>query len=231
MATSWRSSGLDSDDVALYEAFAKRAESHLKDFHRLFASLSGDPVKADLEEWRQRRSSALTAIDHLAPVFVEFIQQVALRPPDPALNNFGRTLDFRARFAPRADAHLLAQLEAEFEYLLVAGFALHHLLFDFPTRDQVSAVGQTDVLREWMTKVVAADYSLRAYNKEQDGLPAGVAKLLCKTRLAELLRKRLGLGFWKRGQAESYVKNLFWAGVLLAVIADMQSKNFVSVAR
>jgi hypothetical protein len=228
MANSWRTWGLSPDDVATYDVFVRRASSCIEDFHHLFARIAGDPGKAQLPGWRERCLSSEVAIEWLAPIFVEFVQGLVLRAPDQAMNESGQKMNFRGRFVVNADHILLEAIQFEFEYLLVAGFGLHYLLTDFPTRDRIKEVNPVDLQREWLPQVLIADHSLRQYDKEQKGVPSGLAEYLYKNRIDTLLRGRLRLGFWRIRKARSYVKNLFWAGILLALTADLQTKGLTS---
>lgn len=162
---------------------------------------------------------------HLAPIFVEFVHGVVLREPDSSMNTFGQKMNFRGRFARRAEPSMLASLQSEFEYLVVAGFGLHYLLTEFPTRNLVGRVDTLHLQEEWIGRAIAADHSLRWYDAEQHGIPSRFVEHLYRTRLERLLRDSLRLGFWKEGQARSYIKNLFWSGVLLGLAADLQTKS------
>lgn len=148
-----------------------------------------------------------------------------------AMNEFGQKMNFCSRFARHAESRFLATLQSEFEYLVTAGFGLHHLLTDFPTRDLVGAINILDLQREWLPRTLIADHSLRQYDRDQHRIPSRLAEYLYRTRIEGQVRDGLRLGFWKAGQAQSYIKNLFWAGVLLALGADLQTKGMSSSRR
>ncbi len=193
--------------------------------NQVFASFAGDPAKAELPDWQQRRVFSRSAVGHLAPIVVEFIHGLVLREPDVAMNRFGRQMNFRGRFAPHAEPDLLATLGSQFEYLVTAGFGLHHLLTDFPGREFVAATNILDLQQEWLPRTLIASHSLRQYDRDQQGIPSRLAEYLYRTRIDGPVREGLRLRFWKVGHAQFSIKNLFWAGMLLALGADLQAQR------
>ena len=223
---NWRRWPLSPADISAYEQFLVRAEAHADKFADFFLNLatsSGQPVGR--QQIEDARAITLGKLDHLAPVVVEFFDHVMRTTLPPQTNRLGYLLAFCARFTPTATSANIALLRANLEYIFVAGMFSHHILTTFPTRQHYRRASTLEIQKAWLTDLIAADFVLRTYNKEGDELPSAIANALYETEVNLMLRDMFHVGWWKRGRAKSYVCNLFWAGVLLALINDTRSKE------
>lgn len=220
---NWRSFRLMPADVRQYESFIQRAAVHVDDVVKFNVAIIGGPASASHPDTQRARASTLAAADHLAPLIVEFIHTGVLGDPDSPLGEYGREMNFRFRFARHADPSVVADLALLFELIFLAGVFVHYGLYQYPTRDDLSQVDIRSLQKKWAPAAIDADQQLRSYAQDFEQLPSVIAKALYQRRVEPFLESRVEIGWSKRSRVESFVNNLFFAGILLAMMADLET--------
>lgn len=223
--SDWRNWQLPARDIRLYDSFIQRADAHLDEFIELFASVVGISTKAGSPEVLRTREMSRPLVEHAAPLIVEFIDGVVLGEPKQELNRYGEVLNFRRRFLGARQLPELQELRHHLEFLYLAGLFTHNHLTTYPTRTEISKVDVLSLQQKYMLSVLVADNQLRSYDRDQNNFPSTVAKLLFRRRVEPFLKGALGLGWWKRAKAESFCRNIYFAGILLGMLADMETSQ------
>jgi len=117
-----------------YLSFAQRSAAYVAEFLSFFMHRLGDPRKLGSPELVNTQDLTLAVTRHLTPIIVEFIGVGLMADPTAQLGSPGRALNFRRRFLRRAGPGPLADLQRQFEYILVAGIGTHHALWTHPAR-------------------------------------------------------------------------------------------------
>jgi hypothetical protein len=220
---NWRSFIPMPADVRQYESFIQRAAVHVDDVVEFSAALIGGPLSVSHPDTQRARASALAAADHLAPLIFEFIHTGILGDPDLSLSAYGREMNFRFRFARHADPTVVADLALLFELLFLAGMFVHYRLYQYPTRGDLSQVDILSLQKKWALAAIDADQRLLTYAQDFEQLPPVIAKALYQRRVEPFLEAHVGFGWAKRSRVESFVNNILFAGILLAMMADLET--------
>ncbi len=221
----WTACPLPERDMTLYLSFAERSAAYVAEFLSFFMHALGDPRKLGSPELVNTQDLTLAVTRHLTPLLVEFIHIAVMGDPNGQLGPAGRAVNFRRRFLCRARPGPLAELQSQFEYILVAGIATHHALWTHPARGEFSRVNIMELQKEWMVKSLAADARMRAYDRDRRKVPSALAAALFRDRVEPMLRGPLRVRWWKRGGAQSFVRNMYFAGVLLALMTDLRASE------
>lgn len=112
--------------------------------------------------------------------------------------------------------------------LVFYGLRLHCLLFESPYRRISQPVDIEALYEKWLVKSLTAHSQLRGYDTECRGIPGFVFDSVFDSEV-EPIQKQLGLGWWKRTKNRGKCCDLFEAGILLAMMYDMEAKELANL--
>ena len=143
-----------------------------------------------------------------------------------------RVLCFPKRFLkkPSVDAlsdELRIMIDSIIRDTFLLGLMSHLFLFTFPTRGDAERVDIDGLFYQWLPEALIADRRMKEYNKEINRLPLRVFESYFSSSIDLVLKEKFRVGFWKRGQCHSFLKNLFFAGARLGMMFDLKTKNLV----
>jgi len=201
--------------MALNHSFMQRATAHIEDYVEFVSDIIH--VDPQGEDAQRAREEAHTLISHFVTLIAGFLDGVWGEPQEGMV-----TVNFPSRFMGSTSSFVTPQLRCHLESTYLAGIVTHYLLTTFPNRANVDRSDILELKERYRIIAVAADRMMRGYDRENDRLPSKFAKLLFRRRVAPFLKTSLGFGWHKRAKAESFFLNIFFAGVLLAFMADLE---------
>lgn len=127
---------------------------------------------------------------------------------------FMSAMNFPQRFLNRTtlEATDSAVLEAAVERLFYLGFVYHFVFMRFPTRQNIDAVDFEELSESWLPETSVADVQFRdrifdAYYKSSG----------TESQITTQFR----IGFLKRGLVRSFLRNIYYSGMLYAMKYDL----------
>lgn len=106
------------------------------------------------------------------------------------------------------------------------GLLFHLFYMSFPTRNNYGKVNYKTIIADWLPDTLVANIQLRNYNNEADGFPEKcfMAYFTNIKDYENILKSEFKIGFFKRGLAFSFLKNVFYSGILFGICFDLGTK-------
>ena len=115
------------------------------------------------------------------------------------------------------------------EGLVVYGILTHCLLFQGDCRGKANRqLDLDDLYGEWLMQSLTATSAVRAYDKNNQGIPNAIFEVVFSEEI-EPLQKELGIGWLRRITNRNKFHNLFASGICLGMMFDLKSKQLASV--
>jgi hypothetical protein len=127
---------------------------------------------------------------------------------------------FRVDSISQLPSSASAQLNDAIDKTHLLGLASHLILFKHPHRHRIESVDKVWLYSNFLELSGAADAEMRSYNKDVHGIPEAVFQEQFREGVEPVLKNDLKIGFWKMGKLRSHFRNIFFAGVILGVLAD-----------
>lgn len=182
-------------------------------------------------KFEHRKEASRPAFESLAPLGGRFLdvvkgrrQSLGSRPP------VGRSICFPERFLRTRSVDQLGspvaeQLSEILDRTFFNGLLFHLFTASFPTRDRIPDLNVSALEDEWSINALVASRVMRDYDKEAGGEPSLVFRSLFNEKIEPYPKNVLRVGIWNRGKARSNLKNLYFAGALLGMIADIATRD------
>ena len=138
-------------------------------------------------------------------------------PPMKTMNFANRAFKRASTSALPADKQLPVERRLEDTFFL--GVTFHLLFCSFPTRDRIPELDLATVLNDSPHENLVADRLMSRYNQDMDDLPEDCFRLYVG-KIVEPELRDWGVGVFRRGKAESHLRNLFYAGARYAMKCD-----------
>ena len=205
-------------------AFHQRAELL---YREAIASVSRPGEYFGSAEYQNLRYQAAAAFARLEVPLEVFFDVIAGRADGGRLAHpgIGAALSFPSRFLRTTSLKALPrQVQEAVENLVhqtfFFGLISHFLLRTFPTRSEVERVDIALLLKEWFPSSLIANELMREYSKAVNELPRRIFEWYFEREAEPVLRGLLRFGFWRVAKARSFLRNLYFAGVRLAMQFD-----------
>jgi hypothetical protein len=114
------------------------------------------------------------------------------------------------------------QLRKQFTDILLSGIATHFVLTDFPNRERLGKIEAASLKEKWYPSAAAVD-ELKQYDSDHSRLPSTIVQKIYDERFVPLLKETFGFDSSKDVEIRSFVQNIFFAGILLAMLADLET--------
>jgi hypothetical protein len=108
------------------------------------------------------------------------------------------------------------------------GLVSHLILSNHPQRHRIPTINKDRLYSTFLRASGMADAQMQQYNKDANGIPEAVFQEQFKIDVEPILKRELKVGFWKMGKLKSNFRNLFFAGIIIGVIADTQAAKLSS---
>lgn len=168
----------------------------------------------DFAEFCESEFGLLTRIGPRAYQLFQEGQTLARRL-SPLLERFLSSLNLD--FYPE---DLRQQIYEDCRLLLLFGFYLNCVLYDYPKRMTSECVDENEMCSTWIVKSLTANSFLREADKFNEGYPSRVFDSLYDAMNCEITQRRLGIGWWQRITNKNRFKNFFASGLLLGMLYD-----------
>lgn len=194
---------------------------------KIFTEFDGFPRVIDTAhpDFQQARELAILIFTKLQPIRNEFIKACFGKPYK---NVPSETLSFPDLFMKqelRKANFLLQELRSLIDTSFDLGLLYHLFCNQFPTRSNLNRVDFNKLFAQWAPKSLVADVLSRDYDEGNKQFPSTIQRVFFEVRIEPFLKKQLKLGFWTRGKTRSWFRNVFFAGVRLGLLYDLQTKE------
>jgi hypothetical protein len=116
-------------------------------------------------------------------------------------------------------------IEKLIEDTFFLGFVSHLLLYNFPTRNFIDNVNLNILAEKWSIETLRADQIMMNFDKTYVDWLKALFNKHYNTNVQPFLKNQMKIGFWKMGKCDSYFNNLFYAGSLLGLMSDLETKK------
>ncbi len=179
-------------------------------------------------DFKHRTEIARRAFDALAPMGYGFLDIVKGRVENGrsfGQPEIGRSICFPERFLGARSVDQLASPLTErigeiLDRIFFEGLLFHLLVASFPTRRRIPELDISALREAWYVNALVASRLMRDYDKDAGGEASFLFKSLIDEEIDPYLKDVARVGIWKRAKAHSNLKNLYFAGALLGMMAD-----------
>lgn len=175
-------------------------------------------TRIDFAEFCESRFGLLTRVGPRAHQLLQDGQLLAHRL-SPLLERFLSSLSLDS--IPECHRNRMVE---DCRLLLLFGFYLYCLLYDFPTRMAYDTVDESELWSAWIAQSLTANSVLRQADKFNDGYPSRIFQGLYDSMQYEQTQRKLGIGWWKRLTNKNRFKNFFASGLLFGMLYDDATK-------
>jgi|GEM_PF-5168868 hypothetical protein len=115
------------------------------------------------------------------------------------------------------------QLNHACQEMYFLGLTSHLILFNHPSRNRIELLNRDNLYSKFLEVAGMADAKMRAYNKDSNGIPEAVFLVQFKTVIEPVLKHDIKIGHWEMGKLRSHFRNIYFAGTILGMLADIQA--------
>lgn len=164
---------------------------------------------------------------YLEPLIESFLQAVGGPSPLQAAGINREMINFPHRLLKKPSLKSLNQTQQEQTTFIISscfslGLLYHLFYFNYNSQRQVYQVKLDLLADEWLPKTTAASAILHNYYKKENQRSARLLFEHYFNHSVTATLKLLGVAFWRRGKAHSFLLNLYLAGALLGMEFDLQ---------
>lgn len=105
------------------------------------------------------------------------------------------------------------------------GFASYLMLYHFPTRNLIENININILAEKWSIETLRAEQIMINVDETLIDWLKAIFNQHYSTNVQPFLKNQMKIGFWKMGKCDSYFNNLFYAGSLLALMSDLETKK------
>jgi hypothetical protein len=102
------------------------------------------------------------------------------------------------------------------------GLASHLILFNHSRRHGIPKLNTILLYQKFLVFAGAADAQMRQYNRNRYSMPGDIFQVQFTGHVEPLMKAEFSIGFLKMGKIRLHFRNLFFAGILLGLIADTE---------
>ncbi len=102
------------------------------------------------------------------------------------------------------------------------GTASHLILTNHAFRADVESVDLDALFAAFLRESISAELKVGAYNRSANNIPRDIFTVQYAT-VESIVKNGLGVGFWNRGKVRSNYYNVFCAGILLPMMAEVEA--------
>lgn len=176
--------------------------------------------------YREAASLAKSILENLASQREVFVSLTLGLMRDARL---GDSLDFSKRILGTPGAELPASVRQmiarQNQSALDLGLLIHLIGQTFPNRHRHDVVDVEFLFHEWLPKALIADLELDQYDQINQRLPSRFFDHWFEDSVAEGLKPKIGLRFWKRKKAASLLRSYYFAGIGLGLNLDLATSR------
>ena len=194
-----------------------------------FEHAFGQPIsQPQAELLKERRSESEAFFEAITPVIETCLKLFVGEAPDLPAAPQASVLFFLSRFLKIRTLNDLAPDDRESIRSLLRdnfllGLACHLILWASDTRSRVGEISHDRLFRTWTERAGMADMDLRDYNKHQQGVPRAILDAHFWRELQPSLKRTFRVGTWRMGKAQNRLRNQFYSGILLGMVADLEA--------
>lgn len=106
------------------------------------------------------------------------------------------------------------------------GLASHLILYNNHYRHFIPGLNTNNLYQKFLEVSGVADAKMSPYNKDLHGMPEDIFREQFTGQVEPLMQEEFSIGFLKMGKVRSHFRNLFFAGIILGVLADTQASEY-----
>lgn len=126
------------------------------------------------------------------------------------------------------DDRVQVSVETTLDEVVSIAISCHLLLSTHSARGQIVHLDNrrvTEAVRQWLPHAAVAKEKLNFYNEDLYSVPEGLFDIYYLQVLRDRIKEQWGLWFWQRGKAETQLKSLYFAAILLAITLDVVAEE------
>ncbi len=194
----------------------------------IMAELGYNFLEQQSSLYEQTKQVANAIYDTIKPDCEKFIAMLEGKQ-EVTIEGYSKVMCFPRRFLKVASTSDLPSLqkvplEENLEKTFSMGLVSYWFNTGFPTRNDYIHVNFTLHIPKWLRDSVIADIKLKGWAKEY-GEVGKTFRQLYDAEVEPFLKSEFRVGLLKRGVYRSYFRNIFYAGVLLALSIDLATQG------
>jgi hypothetical protein len=182
------------------------------------------------EDFMLKKNETNSVFDRLKPLGESFVGLV--KGLSPGINDPERAVRDVLCFFPKfmevqcvfdLPVHKAEQLSSVIDQTFFLGLSSHLILFNHPSRHLIFGLDTSHLYQKFLEVAGRADAEMRPYSKDLHGMPEDIFQAQFASQVEPLMKGSFSIGFWEMGKVRSHFRNLFFAGIILGVLADTQA--------
>lgn len=131
---------------------------------------------------------------------------------------------FRVESISQLQSYTYVNLDKAIDQTHFLGLCSHLILCTHTHRHRIKLIDFNYLYNQFLKVSGEADVQMRSYDMDVNGITKAIFKEHFSLSVEPVLRRDLGVGFWKMGKLRSHFGNLFFTGSLLGMLADTQAE-------